>query len=295
MQAPRESHEWPTSQQVMDHFLATKPQPRSNRTLIMIGVVTGLGVFAIMGGSSPLAVLLPWLLVFGLIGYVLQQRHAFAAAQKSVQRANELTMLRQHEAALRDAWRSLTQLRRYPAFYAQAALLMAANLIATRRFEAALTAHDHLLTAIPPDHPVGQVVSMQRVLALLHEDRLADAEDALRKAEASNLHTMGRAMSAIGRLYQQLRTNQLDAIVEAPEHQPDKLRPLGYDAAYGYGMIAAAMKQRGRDADAARWWKLATLLMPPATIMNAVHETRTLAATPPAQSLNAAMQRDGLA
>lgn len=295
MSRPPQHHTWPTPQQVAEHLSATRPEAKPNRTLWLLIGATGLMVLALTAGPSPISILLPWVLLMALAGYVLYQRSAAGAAQRAVRRVGELTMLRHHDAGLRDAWKSLGELRKHPGLYVQAALLLSANLMATRRHEAALAAQDQLLETVPPDHPVARVVAMQRVMSLLHEERLADADAALRRSDPGNTAPLGRAMSAFARLYQSMRTNQFDQIVESPERLPQQLRPLGLDAGYGYGMVAAAMHAHGRHDEAARWWKLATLLLPASTIMNAIEETRPLAATPPARSLHEALREDGLA
>lgn len=282
----------PTAPQVAGHLSAHTPVARPHRRTFFLIALGGVLMVVLFGEPSVFTLLLPWVLLGGLLVYITRQRKLLRDVQVEVQRAGELTMLRHHHTALERAWRAVPRVQQWPQFHAQAAMLVGANLLALRCYESGIAAGDYLLGLIPPTHPVGQVVSLQRAAALLHEDRLTDADEALRKTAGQELNPLSDAMLAFARAYQQVKTHQVEALVERPEALPVKLRPLGFDAGHGYGLVAAAMRARGDEAGAMRWWKLATLLLPAPVIMNALPETRTLAALPPAQSLANALEKD---
>ncbi len=282
----------PTSRSVTGHLAAHAPVFKPHRRTLFVFGIFALLLVVVLSGPSALALLLPWVVIGGLLFYVMRQRSTLRAVQSQVQRAGELTMLRHHGKALAEAWRAVPSLRQWPQFHAQTAMLIGANLLALRCYDAGIAACDYLLKLMPPDHPAGQVLALQRASALLHEERLADADDAMRKAAQQELNPLTAAMLAYAQTYQQVKTHQADQLVGQPEALPQRVRALGYDAGYAYGLVAAAMHERDDHDQAQRWWKLATLLLPASAIMNALPETRVLAALAPAQTLAEAMEND---
>lgn len=286
----------PTSDQLLAHLHAHMPQaPRRWRpgVLLAIGVAVGVMLFA---GPSLIAMLAPWLVVGGFLFWAQYKRREVSSLQNRLRRAREATLLRRPEEANDRAWHLIPDLVHFADFHVQAVMLMATNYMAVRAFEPAVAAQDYLIEHLPEQHPVGRVVRLQRLLGLLHEDRLSDADDQLRKLERTDLDPMGRAMLRAARMYQQIKTGHTEDAAEQIDADSlmNDMRWAGTDGGVGYGLAAAALLAEGRADEAQTWWHRATLLLPPESITRDVPELTPLHQLRPAKTLADAMREDGL-
>ena len=135
-------------------------------------------------------------------------------------------------------------------------------------------------------------------MSLLACDQLTDADNSLRRLRYVLDKYPGTIISAgycMGQLYQQVRTNHFQDLLDNLDGVMDKLRPLGIDAAPGYAMIAlACFAMRQTDdkllAQATVWWGRACLLMAPEVLVNRFDELKAIARGP----LAAAQAVDGV-
>jgi len=286
----------PTGEQLLGHLNAHPP--RAGRRwrpgiLLLVGVVIGVMLFS---GPSLLGIVAPWLLVIGFVVWAQMKKRQVLDLQNRLRTVRELTLLRRPAEAGRHAWHLIPDLTRFADFHVQTVMLLATNYMAQRAFDPAVTAQDYLIEHLPEAHPVNRVVRLQRLLGLLHEDRLSDADDELRKLERTQLDPIGQAMLRVARLYQQLKTHHAqDAVARIDEDGDeliDQMRCAGVNGGVGYALAAAAYLAVGRDDDARTWWRRATLLIPPAVLAADAPEIQPLLDLPPAKSLSDAMRED---
>jgi tetratricopeptide (TPR) repeat protein len=277
----------PTPDQLAEHL--DQYPPRAVSGWGVWGPVGGVAILAMLGlaAGGPLALLLPWAAVLGLLLYLSYRVRRSRDLEAQTSAAQELAMLRQFPEALRTAWRLLPQLSQYPLLHARVVALMAHCLDQVKQYEAALVGYDYLIEHLPADNPGVVQLRVQRTLAALQSDRLTEADDALRRLRGVIDRYAGSAIAGgyrLAQLLQQVRTHHFaDVVADADADDPlEALRPLGVEAGYGHAMIALAYRQapqlapeRAREA-ADLWWSRATLLLPEATLVDRFPDLRPL-------------------
>lgn len=270
----------PSPEQLQAHLQRCGPrrtvQPR--QVLLAICVIT-LAIW-MLGAGYPLLSLVPWLLLTGLLIYLSVRARRQQARLQQVRRVSELAMTRHSVQALRAAWQLLPQLSAMPQAHGQVVTVLASVLAQLRAYEASLVACDYLLPHMPPNHPASYMIRAQRVLDLLHTDRLADADDAIRNLRSADLDLLSGAMLRTAELYQQIITRHDHDAASSAEDAIASLQPLGVDAGFGYALLAMAYFRIEEVEHAGDWWRRATLLLPPAAILDALPETSPLADLP---------------
>jgi len=280
--APEPFHP-PTPDQVA--ALLERHPPRAPQRWLGVVLLLGMLVMVTLATvvSHPLTWLLPWGYLIGMIVFISQRVRQHRKIDQQSQQAHDMTMLRQHPEALRLLWGFIPAAATRATLQGQAIALMAHNLFQIGAHEAALVVFDHLRDQVPIDHPAAQQVAVRRAISLLMEDRLSDADDAIRRLTGALDEYAGTDLPALlltAQLLQQTRTHHNnDAILTAgqPDTFTDTLRPLGTDAAYAHALVALAYQRessksqepsiaqtlRNRAQDA---WSNATLLLPRASL-----------------------------
>lgn len=263
----------PTAQQVIAHIDRYPPTGPARwvtmMPMIVLGVVVGLTFLA----HETLALLLPALVLAGWLGAMSWQVRNLRELERRTALAGELALTRQYPQALRLAWRLLPNLRAMPELHGRTISVMAWCLEQVKSHEAAIAAYDYLISHLPAGHPGAMQFTIERTVSQLMCDRLADADDALRRLRG---HLEGFTNSPIAAHYrfasllQQIQTNHFADAIEAEDSLIDDLRPLGVDAGYGYALMALSHQKlldHGGEAGVhaakvSQWWGRATLLLP---------------------------------
>jgi len=286
----------PTANELLAHLQAHMPQPQRRwRTglLLIVGVVIGVMLFT---GPSLIGIIAPWLVIAGFIGWAQWNKIRLLGLQHRLRNVRELTLLRRPERAAQQAWQLVPDITRFADFHVQTVMLMATNYMALRAFEPAVTAQEYLIEHLPDEHPVSRIVRLQRLLGLLHEDRLSDADDELRKLERTQLDPIGRALLRVARMYQQIKTNHTrDAtseLDEAGDELIEQMQHVGVDGGVGYALAAAAYLAVERRDEAQTWWHRATMLVPGSALTQDAAELKPLLELQPARTLAQAMRED---
>ncbi|MBI1335461.1 MAG: hypothetical protein GC164_00695 [Phycisphaera sp.] len=285
----------PTAGQVAG-YLDSHPARLPSRWMMwmpLIGVGFVIALAASIGGG--VAQVLPWLVMFALLGYLGYKGRRVRFLDKRVADAHELAMLRMMPASLRLTWRLLPQLVTLPNLYGRALSLLALSLHILGSHEAALVAYDRVISGIPSESPMAFQLRLQRCLAWLANDQITPAEDELRRLQnqSTDIQTPPAIIAALRytRLYQQVRTYHFADAVEMEHDLLATLAPLGIDAGYGYALMAHSflhVKVSEPEnpakllASAKEWWRLATMLIPPGDLAQRVPELREAADTLPA-------------
>ncbi len=239
-------------------------------------------VFAlVMQSTHPLTMLAPLLLFTAMMTLGAVAAHRLRRLNQRVMQAQQLTMMRDHQAALRLAWETMPTAVHQPQSHSALTAILAAALDQVKAHEAAIVAYDELLDRLPAEHPGSVFLKVQRAISLLQCDRLLDADNALRSlrgvADAVQ-QSVTRAVYRLAVLLQQVRTNHFTDALEAAPTLLDDLRPLGIEAGYGHALMALSFSQ-APEGDAARsqeWWSRATLLVEPAALIQRFAELQPL-------------------
>ncbi len=273
--------------------------PRSRRLILWL-VIAALGLLLLLGGEHPLLLIAPWAVLFGFAGWLLYRRHILSRARNGVREVRELTMLRQSDRAADLAWRLIPQVRNWPEFHAQTIIMLGENYMQLGAWEPAVGVYDFLIERIGEDGPMTTVLRGQRLIGLLHEDRLADADRELRAIAPHADAPLPGALYRAGELYRQLKTHHDPAALAANDRDElhEALRPLGVEAGGYYALMAVACQRAGEQDRAARWWRDATLLQSPVHIAAHLPEVAPLLepdGPPPAPTLAQVMAEDAAA
>lgn len=283
----------PTAAQLAEHLQrhpAVNVGPWQQRgPLLMVVAIAGL---ALLMMGQPGFALLPLLALLALMAYLSGQARSAAELQARAVRAWELAMIRRYREALGQAWELLPACKTKPELHGRAVTVIAHILSELGKDEAAEVAYEHLIDRLPPDHPLALRLTLQRAMAALTTDRLADGDRILRKlrgqAEARNDPGLAAALR-LARLVQDVQTGHYaDAVAEASD-TADTLVPMGIEAGYGYALLAlchhvlakhsAALDDAERHTytqQAKRYWDQATLLIPPAALVYRYPELQKL-------------------
>jgi len=260
----------PDREAVVDLLRAYPPEPSGawERWLPLGVVVVAVGVGVLSPGAW--GWVLPWPVLIGGLG-VLQWRSGVKRGRvRSAERMRDLLLLRRYAEALRLGWRSLPGLAGMPAMWVQAVGVMGESLEAVGAHGSAAACFETLAEVLPDDHPMRGRLAAARAVAALRDDRLADADDALRRARswrgAGDAASEGDRASAmelgVATLYQRVRTHHFAAGAELADELRPGLGALGLAGAYGHGLAALCYRQAGRAEDAAAAWDDATALLP---------------------------------
>lgn len=273
----------PSAQQVARRLEENPPAVAGTwQTRLPLMIMAGLGLALLVAGSPSMA-LLPWLGLMGLLVYLTSRAKAARDLQQRVMRAWELAMIRRYREAMGQAWDLIPACRNKPELHGRVVTVMAHVLGELRCDEAAEVAYGYLLDRLPADHPLSLRLRVQRAFAALRADRLADADDALRKLRAPAEASKDRSVAALyemARLAQDAQTGHFADAVAKAEDTGNALRPLGIEAGYGYGLLALCHHQLatyGQGAEpekqklaerSRRWWDMATLLIPSSSLIH---------------------------
>lgn len=274
----------PTSSQVTDYLTRHFVTGPSRWVVWLPAMLLVAAVMLALTWTNPALTLLIWLVLIGLFVSAMVRARSMKQMEQSLASVQEFTLRRNHMQALRVVWRLIPQLRAQPQMHAKAVALLAHNLGHVQAYDASAIAFDHVIDKLPEDHPASVQLRVEQVMALLACDQLTDADRSLRRLRYVLDKFPNSVISAgfsLGELYQQVRTNHFQDILDNTAGVMDRLRPLGIDAAPGYAMIAlACFHMRHTDAQlltqAGTWWERASLLMAPAAMAERFEELATI-------------------
>lgn len=270
----------------LDHHPLRAASPWLNRAplLVMAGLLV---LMLVMGGLAGL--ILPWLGLAGLLGYMAWRNRRARELERRAGSVQELAMLRSYPQAMRDAWTLLPRVATQPPLYVQTVVMLSHCLDRVKAHDAAIVGYDRLLPHFPHDHPGGIHLRIQRAFATLFADRLADADDTLRRVrgviEPYARSSLGAAYR-LAQLFQHVRTHHFADAVDEAGDLLEALRPLGIEAGYGHALLALCYHQAPPESEeqgwarhqaAKLWWGRARTLMPEAALVGRFPELNPLA------------------
>lgn len=153
-------------------------------------------------------------------------------------------------------------------------------------------AYDRLLADLPGDHPGAVYLKIFRAISSLFEDRLADADETLRRLRGPVEAMPGSPAAAAYRfalLFQAVKTARYDDAIAESDGLIPALQPWGIQAGYGYALLAYCYQQSPRTAPPAPhdsasessslahlWWERATALLSPHALRQRFPELATM-------------------
>ena len=254
-------------------------------------VVSALLVAANHPETAPAMRVMSGLAVFGffiayaLVGYLAAQD----ARQQRLQldAVEELVMLRRWP----DAAGAVTDLLSRPlaghGTRVQALVFFASVLSRYHQYADAIAVHEHLIATVEMPPSLAMTVRIARAMALLHEDRLLDADRAI-----NELRRMPNAADVAGvglvELYRDVKTGHPREAIELFDARVGQFgSQLGHRAADAYVLVSKAFTMIGDESRARACYERATLLAPPGELARRYPDVKDLlgkyppAAAPP--------------
>ncbi len=249
---------------------------------------------ALTAPAGPVVVL-PWLIILGLLFYSAFRVRRGRNLEARVQRVTDLAMLRRYVPSLRLAWQLLPAVSRNPELHLRTVVILGLNLDSVGACEAALVTYQYMLERLPKNHPGLAQLQAQAALAQLASDHLLDADATLRRLrDLENVEPANPVTATyhLARLAQMIRTHHDAEALPMAAGLVERLRPLGVEAGYGYGLMALAhhrvnLRRDETVADgtgetyndeSAAWWSKATLLLPVEALTHRYTELAALTA-----------------
>ncbi len=231
----------PSPEQVRDYLqMFPASGPPGWVTWTPLALLLGAMMLA-LSHASPMAQLAPWA-ALGLLYFIVAARvKRMRLLEKQVTRVQEMALTRRTRAAFDHAWGLLPQLAISPELHGRAVAFLGHLLDQLKAYESSIVAFDFLIDRLPSEHPASIQLRVHRAISQLACDRLADADDAIRRLRvlqeplgASPTH----AAYHFAVLMQCVRTRNYDDAVKRSDTLIDALRPLGVEAGYGYALMA---------------------------------------------------------
>ena len=245
---------------------ASQPRPRVPWFWLTAGAL-GVLVFAAMAGSTQAGVMrgVVLVLVF-LLFFVFPVMARWALRQLQVdQRAvagvGESVRLRKWPEAAMGVEQILSRPARSLKLRGEALVYLATILARYHRFEDALSVYEHVLSNDLADPPTAYGIKIARVVAMLREDNLLDADRAL-----TDLKRSGPADSAgyvLASMFRDVKTGHPADAIALFEARRDSLRnQLGHRLGDVWALAAAGYDLLGQSAQAGDAFARATALSP---------------------------------
>jgi hypothetical protein len=244
--------------------------PQMQSFVQLLGAVTLVGLMGLMGGYT-------W--------YAVKRQREEQARLEAIE---ELVQLRRWPEAAMMLQQLLSRPTRTPSARVQGLIYLASVLGRYHRYTDAVTVQEHLLETVNLDPGTTYGLKLARAMAMLHEDRLVDADRAineLRRADGSD-QSGGLVLLEV---YRDVKTGHPAEAIELFGQKLQVLRKqLGQRLADGFALIAKAYDMVGQDALAQESYSNATVLAPIAEVSRRYAEVATLAgkyvaATAPAE------------
>jgi tetratricopeptide (TPR) repeat protein len=203
--------------------------------------------------------------------------------QQQMEAITELVQLRRWGEAgmmLQDLLSSPT---RTPQARIQALVYLAAVLVRFHRFGDAIAVYDHLIDMDFEDDETMHALRLGRTMAILHEDRLFDADRAISELRRDRLDRESAGLYLV-EIYRDVKTGHpQEAIDLFKEKLPVLRQQLGHRVADAYALITRAYDILGQAEAAQSAYEAATCLMPEAELQRRYAEVAALAGKyPPA-------------
>lgn len=253
---------------IEERFAATEPRRWGLYVLytLVLVVVGGMMLLPALGSQRDRPEVLGILLLGTLIGLLMLAGWLVGQRQRrcrqEVIKAWAHAQLEEWEAARAILDEVMQRPIQSPSDRGQAFMTLAAIAEHESCHDAAAQIYETLLLRRIGDPVYLQQAQIALASAKIRNQELTDAMDLLGRLEKVPMPTGLRAALDMVRLFQQVFMGHYeDAVEECEERRLLYRRHLSTHAAYGYGLLAAAMHHLGRTSEAAQLWGEATTLI----------------------------------
>jgi len=272
----------PTPDQVADHLAANVPRGPS-RLVSWLPMMAFFAVLVIsLAFDHVIAAVLPWMALVVVLWFVSARARRVRRLERQAVEVEEMAILRYHLPTLERAWQLLPSMVGVPSVHGRMVSCIAHCLDQLQLYDSAILTYSFLIDRLPGDHDQAVRLSIERSIAQLQMDHLADADDNLRGLRGLVLsinNTVINGAYQFAQLVQHVRTNHFEDAVALAPVLVEQLRPLGVEAAYGHALMALSCHHLsdspGTD-EVDVWWHRATLLMPAVELIHRFGELRVL-------------------
>jgi hypothetical protein len=225
-----------------------------------LALMLGVGLVGAMAASSFVAV------------------RAHRAEQKRLEAVEEMIQLRNWPGAAVAVDRMLAGPIRNPAVRVRGLMFLASVLARYARFDDAIKVHEFLLDHVALDDGTAYGLRLGRVMAMLHEDHLFDADRAIGELRRAGDRDNSAGLALV-EIYRDVKTGHLAEAIGTFESKLGLMREkLGHRVADAYALIARAFDLLEREDEARVAWTRATLLAPAIELTRRYPETTKTAA-----------------
>jgi hypothetical protein len=163
------------------------------------------------------------------------------------------------------------------------ALIFLVSVLGQRgRYADAISVQEYILEHVRMDEGTTFGLKLGRAMAMLHDERLFDADRAINELRRSEGAPVASGGLALVEIYRDVKTGHPQEAVDMLLSRPEAVRDqLGHRSADAFALVARAYDLMENEAEARRWYAKATLLAP-AKELNRYPEVRALAEKYPA-------------
>lgn len=224
-------------------------------------------IMSVVASSSSSRLLSQAFSIMGMLAVVVTMgvmaSHAAKSAQQEqseMQAAEELIQLRRWEQAAMMLERMLSRPARSPQSQVQMLLYLSAVLSRYHRYSDAIAVYDHLLQVDYEDEGLVHSLRLGRAMAMLHDDRLYDADRAINELRRDSAASNSAGLALV-EIYRDVKTGHPREAIELFNKRVGQLKgQLGHRLSDAYALIARAYDLLDRKSEAQIAYECATLL-----------------------------------
>ncbi len=273
---------------VPDLLEHSQPRPMVPWLWYLLGIIllTSM-VGAYWGSNNELASfvlnLLTFLVMVGsLAGLMLIYRRTarlFRREHQQVEAVGELIQLRHWSQAAGLLQQLMSSPMRAAPMRIQALIFLASVQARYHRFAQAIEIHEYLLENVQLDPMTDHGIRLARVIALLHEDRLTDADGALAELRRTDRQRESGGLALV-EMYRDIKTGHPSEAIAIFQQRRSAIRQqLGHRLGDAFVLLACAHDMMQQRELAQHAYTQATLLVPAVELHRRYPETAGLAGT----------------
>jgi tetratricopeptide (TPR) repeat protein len=195
---------------------------------------------------------------------------------RRLEKIEEFVQLRQWPAAAGALWEMLSVPMRSPQARVQALVYLGTVYGRLQRYADAVTVQEYILSSVMLDDSSSHALRCGRAMAMLHEDRLVDADRAIGELRRSGPGQESSGLVLV-EIYRDVKTGHPNEAIELfREKLPQLTRQLGHRVADAWALVARAYDMVGQAALAAQAYFNASALMPIADVSGRYAEVAAL-------------------
>jgi hypothetical protein len=224
-------------------------------------------------------------LIGGMLAYGMVTASALRRERARIQAIDELVQLRQWDSAALGLRALMSRPMRSMVGRIQSLIFLVSVLGQRGRYADAISVQEYILNNVRMDEGTTFGLKLGRAMAMLHDERLFDADRAindLRRSAPGGERGAESGGLTLVEIYRDVKTGHPQEAIDILHKRREPVRDqLGHRAADVFALAARAYDLLGNETEARLWYARATLLAP-AKELNRYPEVRILAKKYPA-------------